>query len=160
PPVVDVAGEGALAGVEVDGSDRVSALQECHGEMHGGGRLAGTALFIAQHEHMRAGPSGAEADGCGLRCDAAGTVRRYCREQKPRPAGSRPPFRMPLLRLVRESRARRATPARVRLPQLSPNVPRQNKTSQSRSSCSGIAPPNDGRTATSLPLPVIAALRG
>jgi hypothetical protein len=51
--VVDVAGEALLAAVEVDGGDALAGLQERNCDVQGGGRFAGAALFIAEHDDMR-----------------------------------------------------------------------------------------------------------
>jgi hypothetical protein len=52
-PVLDVVGEALLAAVEIDGGDALPCLEQRHRDMHCGGRLARTALLIAEHHDMR-----------------------------------------------------------------------------------------------------------
>lgn len=51
--VVDVAREALLAAVEVNGGDALAGLQERNCDVQGGGRFAGSALFIAEHDDVR-----------------------------------------------------------------------------------------------------------
>ena len=51
--VLDIAGEGALAAVGVDGGDALTGLEEGHRDMHGGGGLAGAALLVAEDDDVR-----------------------------------------------------------------------------------------------------------
>src|SRR4029077_14716110 len=52
-PVLDVMREGLLPAVEIDGGDALSGLEQRDRDMHGGGRLARPALFVAQHDYVR-----------------------------------------------------------------------------------------------------------
>jgi hypothetical protein len=60
PAVLDVVGEALLPGVEVDGRHPLPDGQQGNGYMHRGGRLAGAALLVTEHDDMRGrrSPSG------------------------------------------------------------------------------------------------------
>jgi hypothetical protein len=45
--------EAALSRVEVDGCNTLSGLKERNGDVHGGGRLSGTTLLVAEDDDMR-----------------------------------------------------------------------------------------------------------
>ena len=62
--VLDVAAEGPLLGVEIDGADREAAVEQARDEVHGGGRLARPALRVAEHDDVGAG--GAPGRRCRL----------------------------------------------------------------------------------------------
>ena len=51
--IVDVVGEAALAGIEIDRGDALAGLQQRDRNMHGRGRLSGTAFFVAKDDDMR-----------------------------------------------------------------------------------------------------------
>src|SRR5205814_1397348 len=51
--VVDIAGEGALAAVEVDRRNALARLEQRDRDMHRGGRFSRAALFVAQHDDVR-----------------------------------------------------------------------------------------------------------
>jgi DNA-binding response OmpR family regulator len=53
PAIVDVVGEAALAGIEVDRRDALTDIHQRDGDMHGRGRLARPALFVPEDDHMR-----------------------------------------------------------------------------------------------------------
>lgn len=59
--VVEVAGQGALAAVQVDGSDPTPLLQQRGDHMHRRGGLARAALFIAQDDDMCPSPAAHES---------------------------------------------------------------------------------------------------
>ena len=46
----------ALAAVEIDGGDRLAQPRQRHGDMHRGGGLARSALFVPEDDDMRSHP--------------------------------------------------------------------------------------------------------
>ena len=50
--VLDVMGEAFLPRVEIDGGDALAGLQQRDRDMHRGGRFAGAALLVAEHDDM------------------------------------------------------------------------------------------------------------
>ncbi|VWX49539.1 hypothetical protein NOVOSPHI9U_230008 [Novosphingobium sp. 9U] len=52
-PVLHVTKERALAVVQVDTSDVGALVSQRNGDMDGGGRLAGTALFVSENNPVR-----------------------------------------------------------------------------------------------------------
>src|SRR4051794_24245585 len=52
-PVTDVARKTLLAAIEVNGGDALAGLEQCNGNMQGGGGFSRTTLLIAQHKDMR-----------------------------------------------------------------------------------------------------------
>jgi hypothetical protein len=50
-PVFDMPGETSLPCVEIDGGNALTGIDQRHGGMHGDGRLARTALHIADNDH-------------------------------------------------------------------------------------------------------------
>ena len=56
-PVVDVAGQGALPGIEVQGPDGRAGAQQRHDQMHRGGRFPAAALLVADDDHMGGQPT-------------------------------------------------------------------------------------------------------
>jgi hypothetical protein len=50
-PVLDVMGEALLPGVEIDGGDRLSRLDQGDRDMHGDGGFSRSALLIADDDH-------------------------------------------------------------------------------------------------------------
>ena len=52
PAVFQIAGRGALAAVEIDQRGLFAGKRQRNADMHGGGRFAGAALFIGEHDHM------------------------------------------------------------------------------------------------------------
>ena len=51
--IVEVVGKAALAGIEIDRGDALAGLQQRDRNMHGRGRLSGTAFFVAKDDDMR-----------------------------------------------------------------------------------------------------------
>ncbi|MGY3420593.1 hypothetical protein ACVWZW_001068 [Bradyrhizobium sp. F1.13.4] len=51
--VVDVVSKALLTAVEVDGGDALAGFQKRDCNVQGGGRLAGAALLVAEHDNMR-----------------------------------------------------------------------------------------------------------
>jgi hypothetical protein len=70
--VLDVAGERALAGVEIDAAHAHPGPQQGHDHMHRRGGLARAALLVPQNDDMRlAADDGAEVDGHAFRIQMA-----------------------------------------------------------------------------------------
>src|SRR5215471_12987234 len=55
PPaaVVDIVGETLLTRIEIDRGDPLTRLQQCDGDVHRRGRLAGATFFVPKDDHMR-----------------------------------------------------------------------------------------------------------
>src|SRR5262249_39153887 len=56
PPVLEIARQRALAGIEVDAADAVGFAQQRHDDMHRCGRLARAAPPVAEHDAVRLAP--------------------------------------------------------------------------------------------------------
>jgi hypothetical protein len=70
--VLDVAGECALAGVEIDAAHAHPAAQQRHDHMHCRGGFARAALLVPENDDMRlAADDGAEVDGHAFRIQMA-----------------------------------------------------------------------------------------
>ena len=53
--ITDIAGQGLLSAIDVDGGDAMTLMQQIDGQMQRRGRFARPSLFIAYRNDVRAG---------------------------------------------------------------------------------------------------------
>src|SRR5690606_18659401 len=90
--IVEIAEQALLTEVEVERADGMAGTDQRSDEMHRRGGLAGAALLVAQHDHMRHAPPPECEMARSVRiappdlADDKGSAMRSGRYQKPRPS--------------------------------------------------------------------------